>query len=1140
MGKFGCSKKYEFLRYYPIIILISLFLLYVVISAPDSLARDYQEDLWSEEIQVTDGYGSVNDYKSLLDVQETSDGGFRLMYETGSGSAEKNLGIVIVDKLGTSPEEWNDTIPLPKGQGGTQWFVAEKGYAYRYVAEYDKLQLIIVNSYSTIEFFEIASDGTILSERRLSITDMMDADGTEVILEVVHAAWDRLGNAHCVIVTEDWAKDDGRYSYSYFYVKVSWHPFSVLVEKIHTTPMLYYLDVFIGYELARIGVSERGQVAIAYLGVKGTETYRFLAIKDVSGNWTTVQLGTVTGDFKYLFGSFGSVLIDENLEVHLTWADTTAIWYARTDIHGSITTQPSVLSILPVSSDPKTTLCIKPIIQRTSIGDLLIAVNYNPEKSLYNYWSPLPPEVHLIVIPEGDGRNIQDITMCRERTSSEAQLYIDDEDNVFLFWFDQRTGLTEIYMRYLAVPGISIDFDPSEWVYVQTIRPDETKVVHLGVRSFGTIEVDTRITVETDARHDWWIWLDRYAAHVNADSVVPFNLTVHCPVDALHGETVTIWVNVTTSDSEYRANIQLTMTVVWNRGLSVHRDRGSQIVEAGETTSYHLTVHNIGQLNETLLVTTRHVGSDRWEYSPSELTMELSPGEGDEFFVNVTSPGDAIANDVLLVVLEFHFSDGSIASEAVFLRTVVQPTFLVTMLLNRTELEMPPGAMEAIGIRVGNIGNLGGIAYVEVSILTDPGEWVVLLERETVLLRSGERKSLNMSISAPADGRGGDMIVVRVRAYCPNPFSEVTREAVAKINDVHRLRWKESQIRWDLYPGEEDDKRLTLVNDGNVFETIRFRTDLSRPGWSEEVELDGEVVDRLRIAPGDEVSVRVLVSVGYDATAGLETFHLNLERGDTTIGNVTLQVFVRQIHDVQVRVDVMGPAFFPGGPLEAVVAVKNLGNGRDVFGLDLSGLEDVRFILAGLEISTVDIEMGSKATVRMTARVPEGGLTGENTFIVTVTSLGKPSVKVLTVVRYNVVHPALEVVSVELDPSRLGPMELVTVRVVLENPGLVELVDVSVTLEDGGTERIASIPPGGTATAVFTWISPDGGTGVLKGSATYGPGSHREKWRREVDIERDGGDVFQYWFPLIAILSAVVILSSILLGRLNRPSISHG
>jgi uncharacterized membrane protein len=1102
MGESGYFKGYTFSRYYPILLIISFFLLYVIISAPDSTARDYQEDLWSEDIQVTDDYGSTY-YKSMLNVQETSDGGFHLMYETGSGSAERNLGTVTVDKLGRSPEEWNDTIPLPNDKDvGIRWFAPERGYAYRYVEEYDRLQLIIVHSVFTVEFLEIASDGRVISERELSISDIMDADGTERYLGIVHATWDKFGNAHCVITTKDRTKDTGRFSYSHFYVKVSWHPFAVLVENLHTTPMLFHEDVFIGYLYHRIDVSEQGQVAIAYLGVKGTETHRFLAIKDIPGNWTTVSLGTVTGEYKYLFGTIGCVLIDENLDVHITWAETTAICYARTDINGSIKVQPRVLTMLPVSTYPRDTVFLKPIMRSTSNGDLLIVFNHCPQTSPYRHYSWLPSEVHLVVVPGGhmDGRNVRDITLCKERTSSEAHLYIDEEDNVFVFWFDQRTGHTEIYMRYLAMPGISIEFDPSTWACVQTIRPDETKVVDLGVRNYGSVEVDTRITVETDARHEWWIWLDRYAAHVEAGSVVPFNLTVHCPVDALHGETVTIWINATTSDSEYNANIQLTMRVVWDRGLSVHRDRGYQIVKAGEMTSFHLTVYNIGELDETVLVTVRHVGSDRWAYSPNDMMMTLGPGEGDDFFINVTSPENAIADDTLLVVLEFHYSDGSIAHEAVFLRTVVQPTFLVTMALNRTEVEMPPGATEAIGITVGNVGNFGGTAFVEVSILTNPGEWAVLLETETVLLRSGERRTMDMTIIAPADGRGGDMLVVRVRAYCPNPFSEVTREVVAKVDAVHRLRWTEEPIRWDLYPGDEKHRRLTLRNDGNVFETLRFRTDLSKPGWSAQVEVDGVETDRLRIAPGEEVSVQVLLAVDYGATAGLETFHLYLERGATTIGNVTLRVFVRQVYDVQVQVDVIGPAFVPGGPLEASVAVKNVGNGRDSFCLDVSGLDNVTFLQTGLETSLLEIERGSNAMLRMTATIPEGKLIGEGTFTVTVTSLGDPSERTMTVVRYNVVYPVLEVVSVELDPSRPGPMELVTVRVVLENQGIVELVDISVVLEGGDTERIARIPPGG--------------------------------------IQEDEGSIYQYWFPLIAAVSIIVLMFSMLSSRSGKPLIN--
>ncbi len=315
---------------------------------------------------------------------------------------------------------------------------------------------------------------------------------------------------------------------------------------------------------------------------------------------------------------------------------------------------------------------------------------------------------------------------------------------------------------------------------------------------------------------------------------------------------------------------------------------------------------------------------------------------------------------------------------------------------------------------------------------------------------------------------------------------------------------------------------------------------MSKPGWNTQVEIDDVVIERLRIGPGEKVSVQVLIDVGHEATTGLETFHLFIERGDTTIGNVTLLVFVRQVFNVQVWVDVIGPAFVPGGPLDALVTVKNIGNGKDTFSLYGSGIDNITFIQSGLETSLLEIEQGSKATLRITATIPEEQLIGESTFIVSVMSLGDSSVRTVDNAKYMVMYPVVKVVTVMLDPSRPGPMELVTVRVVLENPGTVELVDISVNLEGGGTERIAILPPGGTATAVFTWISPDEETCLMKGSVIYGPGSNRKLWREEIVIQVDKGPVYQYWFPLIASISVVVLLFSILLSRLKKPFINNG
>ncbi|NIP44025.1 MAG: hypothetical protein GWO28_15275, partial [candidate division Zixibacteria bacterium] len=57
----------------------------------------------------------------------------------------------------------------------------------------------------------------------------------------------------------------------------------------------------------------------------------------------------------------------------------------------------------------------------------------------------------------------------------------------------------------------------------------------------------------------------------------------------------------------------------------------------------------------------------------------------------------------------------------------------------------------------------------------------MLLAEETVTLKSGEHRNVVMVLIAPSHALGGEILVVRIRAYSVNPFSEVVREVMAQV-----------------------------------------------------------------------------------------------------------------------------------------------------------------------------------------------------------------------------------------------------------------------------------------------------------------------------------------------------------------------
>jgi uncharacterized membrane protein len=1121
---FGVNGKFRFGLYPPISIIFIVILITLIFSQFSRGADFIDEDLWSEDVQLTDHFDHNYKYLSMLNVQETTGGAFQIMYARQPNGASFQLSNMYTDKLGRTPTPVANTTKLENWEYRGHTHVSEKSIYHNEAT--DTIRFITrdgeISGY--IWFVRYSEEFELLEKNRFHVSDLFEDVVGFKFTGTADVYWDAEGNAHLAGMLSK-ENDDGTKLFRVYYAFVTWGPLSISVSTVHYLPPLDFHSV-----VPRIHTNEEGVVAITHLDYFNGNFYRAISWKNATETWeTTIIDDMVNPTFSSGMAANG-IYVDNSDAIHLVWADSSfQLKYLRLDKDRSVGI-PRTISSLPVS---RIGGMIDVQFQTNSSGNIFLAFNVVPYNSKYRWISDIPPAI--VVIPL---RN-DDIVLHHEKyvivdnpTATEFVFHIDADNNFYIIWFDTRTGLTQIFLKYLATPGLTFEFDLVEWADAQTIRPDETKYVNLLLKNVGSLELGIILHTETDAGLGWNVVLDSYRAHLEAYDNIPVTLTIHCPSNATDGEVIQIWINATTLYNEYSANLRLFVFVKWERELEVHFTRIHNIIDPGGTVAYFMSLQNVGEMSEVVDISLTQSGSDEWGFSPETAKIILSPDEATIIEISVTAPMMALENDVFGLLIEFHWADGKTAHNGIVLRTVVRPTFFVTMKLNRTEASVRPGETVGFNITIGNAGNMGGTAFVEITILSDPGDWMVLLSSETVPLLRLEAKLIHLLATAPPDALGREIMIIKLRAYCPTPFSEVEREIRIVVKEIHSMEWTSGPLSWDLPPNGVESRPFELSNNGNQYEVVRFRLEGLRDNWGWWMDEGGSETAAVRIEPREHVALLVWLSVPANSIAGKYNLQMYLETEGITFGHITLEVHIDHIGDLELKGLSTGLVAYPGGYFDGTFEVFNRGNGPEVVEIAVSSdyLESPIVAVEGLNSTSVWVPVGGSRTVNLVGRLSESVPEGLGHVSVKIHSKRDQSVEATVDISYDIWLPDLSVIAVEIIPSRPQINEVITIHLVLCNKGPIEIIDVRASIFGGVEERIASIAPEGETIAVFTWVSPVPGEIDVSGIVTYGPGNYSLSWSTPIVITSsqsvDRFPFVEIFLVLIVALSGLGILTT--------------
>ena len=288
--------------------------------------------------------------------------------------------------------------------------------------------------------------------------------------------------------------------------------------------------------------------------------------------------------------------------------------------------------------------------------------------------------------------------------------------------------------------------------------------------------------------------------------------------------------------------------------------------------------------------------------------------------------------------------------------------------LSPASIALDPGAGATAVAHVTNEGTARDTVLL--SATTDTPGWTVSVSDSSLTLAPGAVAREIVNITCPPMALAHEKAVVKLRAVSQgnSTYSEApTLEASA--NQVFGLSLSQPPPAAEVYPWETAEFNVTLTNGGNGEDIIG----LSAQGPPEDWQFD--LTNYTMVLPARSGGVfQAMVKPPDRCLAGNASVTNVTARSEGNVSAATaLTVTVRQFYNISVDFLLLQGSAPPGGTVEAIYFINNLGNGPDQVGLALA--EEPGWT-ARLNSSVLLPGYGLKPG-NMTLTVPSDALTGD-------------------------------------------------------------------------------------------------------------------------------------------------------------------
>ncbi len=772
--------------------------------------------------------------------------------------------------------------------------------------------------------------------------------------------------------------------------------------------------------------------------------------------------------------------------VHVSWFETGALYYQRYSTRNQPLTEPILVDQGNLGDHAAWGDLRNPGIAADNANNVVITYT----KDDYVYYKYIKHRTWNDT--EVGGFRLVEKTGCRR-----PRVAIDPDDNVHVVWEDARSGNTEIYYKFAYNFQLKLNADPVDLTNMFFFHPNETKVLPFVLRNTGGIadKYDIELNSE-DIAEDWIVTLNDTYCELQGESSAAFKMTVSSPVFAKEGDNT--YINITArsrGNPEKKDTLSFVSFVIVTHDVSLTCRNAISTVYPGKMVSYNMFVTNIGDVPERIKIIGILGAPDGWDYEfygpmidESGMVL-LDPKKGTNLTVTVYSPEDAKANDNATLTMQAYDMDKPEASSTIVLRTLVTPIFYLLWDAEITEKWIDPGGTDTFEMTLTNYGNVVGAAVITVEIASDLRGWTAFLDKEQVMLSGGASTKIQLHVHVPTLALGGQRLVMRTVAETFELTQKAQIEMTAFVNIVHDIIPVLETGEVEVYPGEEAEYLVNILNDGNGEDRIDLYVDNVQPGWTITFQYQDLSINKIIVSPKLSKTLSIVVQTPFDAEAGSFDTKIVLRDAGGNDEDIHLKTKVIQIFDIDLAGSQVNQKGTPGGFLTYPMTLVNLGNGHDVIDLSVTTIPngwDYSFKgLNGKQIEQIEIGYGESVDFKLNVWVSDTHMETEEQITVKVQSIYDLAQQDQVQMTAEIRMPDLKIQSVEFNPQKVKENKVVQIRVLLQNVGTGGANEIYVEFYDNGKfiaeDSISYITTGqsGNATAVFTWL-PKAGKHNLK------------------------------------------------------------
>lgn len=368
----------------------------------------------------------------------------------------------------------------------------------------------------------------------------------------------------------------------------------------------------------------------------------------------------------------------------------------------------------------------------------------------------------------------------------------------------------------------------------------------------GTID----ISISGDAA--LWGNLEKNSVTLQPGEEEIINLAVNVPSSAVAGE---YFLNIT-ADPKNRPGMSTMDSIIIKAlvyGVDISAPDNQHSVHPGEVTTYLLNVTNIGNSNDTILLTMDGTGSS-WA-TLSQDTISLSEGAYSEISLEVDVPSDASDGAYQITITASSQSDSQKSDIVTTITTVSSGTvYGVSLTSDMNSKTTYPGGYVTYTIKVQNTGNIEDTFSITKS--GSNSDWGTL-SKTSVILSPGSNEDITLTVNID-DGASEGNYPIDVKATSqgdPSVFDEITLTTTVALIE-YGVTLASNSLAETVEIGGDVDFTITVTNTGDIEEDIDLT--VLAPSWYDDWAALSHTSVNLGVGSSKDVTLTVEVPSNAD------------------------------------------------------------------------------------------------------------------------------------------------------------------------------------------------------------------------------------------------------------------------------------